>query len=200
MLSNNGSSNNINSHDINDINSFENFNNSKNNSNNEQKMIINSSYKKKSPRNANNPINKESSTQKENQNIISIYIKMNNKNKNSDSNKIIENNIEFQKERQEKNDNINIRENKQNISDLKNNNNIKEYFNEKKYSNTLRESHKSSRKNITNPQKNIIKILNIKFESLLKREKILINTEKYIKFKNYFSKMIISPYLSKISP
>ena len=61
-----------------------------------------------------------------------------------------------------------------------------------------RESNKSSRKSIKNSQKNIIKILNIKFESLLKKENISINTEKYNKFKNYFSKMIISPYLSKI--
>ena len=49
-----------------------------------------------------------------------------------------------------------------------------------------------------NSDDSIITKLTKKFESLFDKENTSINEEKYNKYKNYFSKMIISPYLSKM--
>jgi hypothetical protein len=157
--------------------------------------MINSSYKKRSPLHTNNH-NTPKKKDNTNQNIISIYIKMNNTNKGINSKKKIENKAEIDKTKQDSDNSSHT--NKKIISDLNKNNNLDEYISEKNYSNTLRESNKSHLKNKKNSDDSIITKLTKKFESLFDKENTSINEEKYNKYKNYFSKMIISPYLSKM--
>ena len=202
ITSNKGNSINSNNNSIGNVN---NSNNSNNNLNLEQNMMINSSYKKKSPINIiYNNKNDEPDTPKikaaNNQNIISIYIKMNNKNKNLDSNKKSGNKLEIDKNKINLSNNSNILDNKKNNSNLGNNINNNDYIEERKYPKTLRETSNnySSQKSMKNSPESYIQSLTDQFESLLRKENILINTEKYDKYKNYFSKMIISPYLPKI--
>ena len=183
-----------------DNNSLLNFNNSNsnnlnNNINTDQNIMINSSYKKRSPLHTNNH-NTPKKKDNTNQNIISIYIKMNNTNKGINSKKKIENKVEIDKTKQDSDNSSHT--NKKIISDLNKNNNLDEYISEKNYSNTLRENNKSYRKNKKNSDDSIITKLTKKFESLFDKENTSINEEKYNKYKNYFSKMIISPYLSKM--
>ena len=214
-INNSNSNKNLNNRNIssnhanNSNNSNSKINNSNNSNNNlylEQNMMINSSYKKKSTRkienNNNNIINQETPVKQEanNQNIISIYIKMKNKNK-GDMNNKSGNKIDIDRNSLDPNNNSDIRDSRKNMFNLNNNIkiNMNDYLSEKNYSNSLRETNNdSSPKNLKYSKESFIRLLTKQFESLLERENILKNSETYDKYKNYFSKMILSPYLSKL--
>ena len=205
--------------------------NNSNNTNTNQNIINNTSYEKKSQRETINnaldlstgepgsKVNEFPSIKKTeksnnindknedsvNPNIISIYIKMNNKNKdkwNIDKNKEFEQNLTSGKNTFNKNkenmsssklDKFNSNKNNYNSkinSELSNNNiELKNIQNEQRYSNIK-----------INKLDNIkLKQLRKDFEIFLRKEKIYFNKDKYTKFDEYYEKFLRSHFLKNTS-